>query len=616
MKELATISLILMVLVSMPAIRSIPRHVDPSGIPDEYPNVIDLLSIYASMMDKVLLEDFRGSLEKLKESMRIHVPKDVKYIYDRFNELLGDVLDKLNSTRRYIDVAKLNTRLGLLEDARGNLSMATYSLAQANLTYVEIRLSVIMLERMLRIPRNQLAVKLTSIEEVLARYRDEIRDLLDMLEALRETGLEETEVWIRIDKNAVWVGESIELSGFLRSVKGYPLEARTVSIYLDGRRVDLLSTDKEGYFSVKLPTDGLYKPFLQIYAEYIPSGGDVGRYKASKSNVITINMLYDEPLIHAQLSHHVALPGQVIHVYGWVNTSLGKLPDRIYLDAFRESLSRSLDVDGLFDFSLKIPEDVVEGHHRVRLYTGSSGIIAPSERVLTIFVEKIPINATCQAPVMALSGGNIVVTGRVMSSVGQIVTPIPYSKIIVSGFGNQSITYSDEGGSFKASINVPLSILTGYSKISLFIEPPSQLYKAYSVSLEIFIINPLYMLAPSILLAIALVYSTPLVKEVRATIGRKKSHEAVEEIYVPETPNDRFFYVEALLMVGDATGLYVREYETIREYLRRVREALGKTYQIFEQISMLAERELYGGQPANRMIVQELLTRLEEGLRR
>jgi hypothetical protein len=69
-------------------------------------------------------------------------------------------------------------------------------------------------------------------------------------------------------------------------------------------------------------------------------------------------------------------------------------------------------------------------------------------------------------------------------------------------------------------------------------------------------------------------------------------------------------------MVGDATGLYVREYETIREYLRRVREALGKTYQIFEQISMLAERELYGGQPANRMIVEELLTRLEEDLRR
>jgi hypothetical protein len=327
-------------------------------------------------------------------------------------------------------------------------------------------------------------------------------------------------------------------------------------------------------------------------------------------------MLYDEPLIHAQLSHHVALPGQVIHVYGWVNTSLGKLPDRIYLDAFGTPLSRSLDVDWLFDFSLKIPEGVVEGHHRVRLYTEASGIIAPSERVLIIFVERIPINATCQAPVMALSGGNIVVTGRVMSSAGQIVTPIPYSKIIISGFGNQSIAYSDEGGSFTASINVPLSILTGYSKISLFIEPPSQLYKAYSLSLEVFIINPLYMLAPSILLAIALVYSTPLVKEVRATIGRKKPHEAVEEIYVPEMPSDRFFYVEALLMVGDATGLYVREYETIREYLRRVREALGKTYQIFEQISMLAERELYGGQPANRMIVQELLTRLEEDLRR
>jgi hypothetical protein len=129
----------------------------------------------------------------------------------------------------------------------------------------------------------------------------------------------------------------------------------------------------------------------------------------------------------------------------------------------------------------------------------------------------------------------------------------------------------------------------------------------------VFVINPLIMIAPSIVFAIALVYTVPVVREVRASMISRKTPEPMEE-HILEIPGSRFFYVEAASVVGEATGLYVRDYETIREYLVRVKNNLGEAYPIFEEISMLAERELYGGERANEIIVAELLRRLRQQL--
>jgi len=613
MNKLAILSLTVMVLASLSIMQGIPRHVNPNELLEEYPSIVDLLSIYATIMDKALLEDFGGSLRNLNESVKIHVPEHVKYVYQRFNELLRDELNRLNSTKKYIDIAKLNILLGMLQYARGNLSSASYTLAQANLTYIELRQSVNEFEKMLRIPRNQLASKLTSIEKLLVKYFDEIRKLWDRLEALRRTGLEETEVYVWVDRSGVWVGESVKLSGFLRSGRGYPLEGRTISTFLDGRKINLLTTDSKGFFSTSISTEGIYKPSIQVYVEYSPSGEDVGRYKASRSNTITIYILYDEPTIYAKLSQVKAYPGQVIYVYGWVNTSLGRLPEKIYMTVFGITLSRSLNGNGTFDFPFRVPESIEEGSYRVRLYTQASGIIAPSEKTLTIFVEKIPINVTYSMPATVLSGGKIVVTGRVTASVGSLVTPIAYSRVTASGFGSTFTVYSDEDGMFTSSIDVPISTMTGHFKASLFVEPPSQLYKTHSLSIEVFVVNPLIMIAPSVVFAIALVYTVPLVREVRASMISRKTSETIEE-YILEIPSIRFFYVEAASVVGEATGIYIRDYETIREYLVRVKNNLGEAYQIFEEISMLAERELYGGERANKIIVAELLRRLRQQL--
>jgi hypothetical protein len=613
MNKLAILSLTVMVLAPLSIMQGIPRHVNPNELPEEYPSIVDLLSIYATIMDKALLEDFGGSLRNLNESVKIHVPELVKYVYQRFNELLRDELNRLNSTKKYIDIAKLNILLGMLQYARGNLSSAVYTLAQANLTYIELRQSVDEFEKMLRIPRNQLALKLTSIEKLLVKYFDEIRELWDRLEALRRTGLEETEVYVWVDRSGVWMGESVKLSGFLRSGRGYPLEGRTISTFLDDKKINLLTTDSKGFFSTSISTEGIYKPSIQVYVEYSPSGEDVGRYKASRSNTITIYILYDEPTIYAKLSRVKAYPGQVIYVYGWVNTSLGRLPEKIYMSVFGITLSRSLNGNGTFDFPFRVPESIEEGSYPVRLYTQASGIIAPSEKTLTIFVEKIPINVTYSTPAIVLSGGEVVVIGRVTASVGSLVTPIAYSKVTASGFGSQFTVYSDEDGVFTASIRVPISTMTGHFKVSLFVEPSSQLYRAQSFSVEVFVMNPLIMIAPSIVFAIALVYTVPLVREVRASMISRKTPETIEE-YILEIPSIRFFYVEAASVVGEATGIYIRDYETIREYLARVKNNLGEAYQIFEEISMLAERELYGGEPANNMIVAELLRKLRQQL--
>jgi|GEM_PF-2385636 len=619
MKRLAALSLIAIMLASFPIMQNIPRHINPSELPEEYPSVIDLLSIYATIMDKALLEDFGESLRNLNELVEIHVPENVKYIYNRFNELLRDELDKLNSTRGYIDITKLNIILGRLEYARGNLSSATYTLAEANLTHIELRRSVKEFERMLRIPLNQLASKLVSLEELLTRYSNEIKELWDRLEDLKRAGLEETQLFIWVDRDHVWTGETVQLNGFLRSGEGYPLERRTVSTFLDGKKIISLTTDSRGFFSAKLLMKGIYEPTVEVHVEYTPSGEDVGRYKSSKSNTITIYILYDEPIIHAKLSRSRAYPDQLVHVYGRVNTSLGRLPEKIYVSVFGVTLSSDLRSNGAFRFTFRIPEDVEEGFHHVRLYTKASGIIAPSEKILTILVEKIPLNVTYSAPAIVLSGGEIVVTGKVADSTGPLTIPLAYSRVTISGFGNQFTAYSDEDGMFTVSIDVPISIMTRRLNVSLLIEPPSQLYKARIFSVEVFVINPLTIIAPSLVFAIALVYTVPMIREARASIAGRKvpeiMEEGVEEFFL-EIPGSKFFYMRAASIVGEATGVYIRDHETIREYLARVKNRLGEAYRIFEKISMLAEGELYGGERADRAIVAKLLRRLRRKLRK
>ena len=619
MNKLAILSLVAIMLASSPIMQNITRHVNPSELPEEYPNVIDLLSIYATIIDKASLEDFGESLRNLNESMRIHVPEYVKYVYNRFNELLRDELNKLNSTRIYIDIAKLNILLGQLEYARGNLSSAAYTLAEANLTYIELSRSVNEFERMLRIPLNQLASKLASLGELLTKYSNEIRELWDRLEALRRAGLEETQIFIWVDRDSVWTGETVQLNGFLRSGGGYPLEGRAVSMFLDGKKTTLLTTDNRGFFSTKLLTRGVYKPTIEVHVEYTPSGEDVGRYKSSKSNTIIIYILYDEPVIYAKLSRSRAYPDQLVHVYGWVNTSLGRLPEKIYMSIFGVTFSSNLKGNGTFDFTFRVPEDVEEGFYNVRLYTKASGIIAPSEKTLTILVEKIPLNVTYSAPAIVLSGGKIVVTGRVTDSFGPLIMPLAYSRVTISGFGNQFTAYSDEDGVFTVSIDVPISTMTGRLNLSLLVEPPSQLYKAHILSVEVFVINPLTIIVPSIVFAIALVYAVPIVREVRASIAGRRILETMEEgveEFILEIPRSKFFYTKAASIVGEATGIYIRDHETMREYLARVKEHLGEAYQIFEKISMLAERELYGGERADRAIVAKLLRRLRGKLRK
>jgi hypothetical protein len=613
MKYLAMFSLTIVALVSLSITQNIARHVNPDELREDYPNIVELPSVYAIVMDKASRENFGDALRNLNVSMRIHVPRDIRYIYDRFNELLWSVLDKLNSTKKYIDVTELNILLGLPEYGRGNLSQASYTLGEANLTYIELGRTVDEFERMLRIPGKQLAVKLTPIEKLLTKYLDEIRELRAKLESIRETGLEETKILVWVDRASVWVGEPIKLNGYLRRGGGLPLDGRPVHIQIDGRTVPL-TTDSKGLFTTSLSTEGIYKPFLQAYAEYIPSGDDVGRYKASKSDVITLQIFYDKPTIHAELSHGKAQPGQVVKVYGWVNTSLGRLPEIIYMDAFSTTINRNLREDGRFNFTLKLPEKIEEGSYRIKLYTKATGAIAPSEAVLTVVVEKLPIDVIYMAPAIALSGGEITVRGRVTTSAGMITVPIPDSRVTITGFGNQSTGYSDGEGEFTVSLHVPLSALTGYSRVSLSVEPRSQLYRSQTLSIETFIVNPWVMMAPSIAFAVALVYAAPLVREVRGGATSRKRPGALVEVYALEESAPAFFYTEAVSIVGDATDIYIRDYETIREYLVRVRSPLGEAYRIFAGISMLAERELYAGEQANRMIVSHLMRKLRENV--
>ena len=77
---------------------SFPRHVDPSQVLEEKPPV-EFLLLYSQIGDYVLQLDFQKAFKILNNASYAYVPRDLAYIFERFNSLLNETMMNMNSTR-------------------------------------------------------------------------------------------------------------------------------------------------------------------------------------------------------------------------------------------------------------------------------------------------------------------------------------------------------------------------------------------------------------------------------------------------------------------------------------------------------------------------------------
>ena len=591
---------------------NLPRHLNPQQAEPEMPSKLELLMIYGSIIDAAISQNFTYALEKIHELYGVYIPENVKYVYDRFNELLSKEVSKLDQTSIFLNETKLKLSQGLLENATRTLKNAETSLAEADIIHRELEDSSKEFSSVLGISLPQLSRKLEELRDLIQEYRDEIYSLSLQIKQLKKKEIIGTKLTLWASSSEAWIGSRIMIYGTLRDEDDNPMMGRTVTICLDGRRIKEFVTHEDGSFYGSIDIPYLYEPNVKLSAEYIPRGDDLGKFKASRSKIIMLSLIYDTPTINVYVDKMNATPLETLKVTGQILTSSGILPDSLHVDAFGETRVVRISGDGFFNLTINIPGRASTGIHEIIFYTEAHDILAPARNVTKINVYRIPVHLSIKAPTIALTGTQMLIEGK-LSTAGNFTSNALDGELVLEFLGDRHIL-KVENGTFSANLSIPLMTSSGFTDLVIKFDPVNPVYSHSITRLKLLTINPIIILIPLfgvIYLSKTAVKAISLKRRPRPEITAKKA-EAVKEIErrIGGLAEIAKIYLEAVKVVEKMIGVARKPSETIREFLNRVIDILGEKAAIFEEISYIAETAIYGGVKPDMKLVRNLLDKM------
>lgn len=611
MNKILFVTFIVFVLASLLA-DSLPRHLNPQEVPEELPLNIELLTIYSSIINAIRRGDFILALEDIYGLGDVYVPETLRYIYLRFNELLDKQVRILNQTKTSLDNAENELSQGLLENARKELGRASRLLAEAELTYNDLSESCEEFSRAFKIPTLQLSDKIATLKELIEEYRKRLRDLLSELERLEKLAILDTFLTLYTSASEVPVGTELFIFGTINAEDGSPLPGKTITIYLDGQRITTFVTDRLGFFSGFIKIPYLYKPTVLMFAEYVPNLEDRGKFRSSRSNVITLRLIYKVPTIMAWLNASEARPLDSFEVYGQI-IGVESMIKNVYISFLDASSVANVSKEGFFRIVLNVPEDAPTGRHKIIVYTKPQGAIAPASRSLEITIYKINTLLITEIPKIVLACYQMKVHGRVIAEVSE-EDMRPYGIVVSEVFDKVSRMVTS--GDFSFNISVPCHVSSGYVAVRITYIPGTPIYEDETVVEEVMVINLLAMIVPvPLLVYLTIVGVESLLKKMKVerpvmpeTVTIEKSEKvSISEGEIAEIVR---IYLEAVHVIEDFLEIEKRPSDTIREFLDRTGIFLGEAALAFEELSYMTEAAVYGGVEPDLVLARYLLNQI------
>jgi len=575
---------------------SLPRHLDPRQIPQELPARIELIMLYGSLIDAVYRGDFTGAQEHLREISGVYVPDNVKYIYSRFNELLDKEIDKLNETKNYLDEAERHLLLGFLNSSREALRNAGESLAEAELIHQELEDSSREFSRILGIPLTSLSNQLKRLGDLIRLYRDKLLNLSFRLKEFEERDLSETRLTLYVNASEAFVGSALEVFGTLRSEGGRALAERSITVYVDSSFAEKFLTRDDGSFRGILEIPYIYKPEIKLYAEYAPTGSDLGKFKGSRSNIVTLRLIYEAPVIEAWVNASRLKPLEKLRISGSITTTGGVIPERVYVELFGRIMVAEVAEDGFFDLVTVVPANAPIGFHEISLYTKPQGILAPAHKTLIVQIYKIPSELAIWTPGILVSGFTATISGKIMVSEGRGEDSLSGTVILESPW--QIYSSKIENGTFTLNLTIPWSILSGIAGLKVRYIPSSPIYRESESEISILVVNPLTLLIPiSATIYLVRLGAKEFSRKKSLIRVKEKSVQVAKEVELPSKRGEPILqlYLEAVRIVEELVGLKKRPSETIREFLEIASWRLGAERLVFAELSYMTEAAVYGG---------------------
>jgi len=173
---------------------------------------------------------------------------------------------------------------------------------------------------------------------------------------------------------------------------------------VDSSFAEKFLTRDDGSFRGILEIPYIYKPEIKLYAEYAPTGSDLGKFKGSRSNIVTLRLIYEASVIEAWVNASRLKPLEKLRISGSITTTGGVIPERVYVELFGRIMVAEVAEDGFFDLVTAVPANAPIGFHEISLYTKPQGILAPAHKTLIVQIYKIPSGLAIWTPGILVSG--------------------------------------------------------------------------------------------------------------------------------------------------------------------------------------------------------------------
>ena len=564
------------------------RHVDPNAEAERLPYPTYLTAFLLPAFDRLLEGNFTGTLHTLKEFNQTYVPPTLKYIFERFKQLMNDLTIKLDDTDSLLDYAELLIDSGKEEYAKTPLNKAGYNLAEANITYSLLKTSAQEFIKSFSLPRTQLFQKVDDIETLLESMRSRLYALIDRIEFQRN--LKETFLEIEVYPEKVWVGSTVVVEGKLYT-HDKVLSQKNLIIYFDGQKVSEVKTSSDGTLKCTIKVPYVYKPTVNVVAKYVPEKDDKNVYKPTVSDTTKLNLLYIMPKIEVKLLG-APLPGKYFKVEGKVYAERPIPYNQIRILWLTGATITKLENE-TFNLTIKVPETLSEGNYMLKAESPSWEIYAPASTTVYVKVQRIPLNLSLQVPPIAITGIESSVLGKITYEGEE-----RFNSTIKFILAQEYVESAAE--EFTIKFKPPLTMFSGYQVYRVQVSPQLPWYRSLEFEGRIFVLNPVTVAVP-----LGLV-SFMAVKVLRRGKGKKVEALEGEAETVEEAAQEKeHYYVreglewlinvywQAVVIVSNMTRIEMKPSMTIREYLNLVKESGKEFYKGFERISIVAEKVLY-----------------------
>ncbi len=582
---------------------------------------IALFRYYSDSLDLVLQKNPDEVAVKLEKTPFANIPDSLKDETEDFalsvtdiSRLIALIDENLNRLNMLVQQFRIEEATELASATTDNISLANKQLKVMEQAIVDIgedmEISTVPEQSDLQLSYDEVLEKIGLIREMLVMYQE----LVDSAVIAAEGLLGPTDITLEVKPKVAFVGDNIQFEGILTFSGNQPLAGREVDILLNGSRYVTVQTDTQGYYRGSLQVPYLYIPEMKIQALYYPRDEDIGRYIASLSPVIKLEVLFYEAELELTVEDK-AYPGLETTITGRFDygqpSPAGERNIEIYVD---DILIEEAAVQDEFTLKIKLDPSTDTGKHVITVSSAATGRYSP-------VVSSVILNVTRAIPVLDLDvpgfvliPGSIEIQGRIYSGIGTLG-----ETSIEMELGNSGVQLvSSEDGTFNTDIDIGTRwIVIGSQDLVIHVFPGEPWHAPLTASRNILVVNMLNLGIIAVIIIICGIFLPGLLRgRVRGYTRKRAIPETVPAQPEPEpvyseritaiseikradettgTILSRIFYWYRLLVrfIQERTRALIRPQQTLREFAVESSHALGPAARYFTELTRIGERLLY-----------------------